>query len=103
MSDAKVNLVDSGFKLDDLTLDHYAKLYPAEMRDPFMWFGYFVREVCSRDLEVLMARLDQLGVNHDKTTWSKILRGRWNRDGEGNLLDNPCIALPKFLKAVEKL
>lgn len=101
MSD--VNPGSNLFKLDDLSLQQKAAGYPEEMREPFMWFGAFVREDCLRDLDILMGRCKELGVEHDKTTFSKILRGRWNRDADDVELKVPILALPKFLRVVEKL
>lgn len=89
--------------LDNLTLEKHAAGYPPEMREAFIWFGCFFREACMRDLEVLVSRCKELGINHDKTTWSKILRGRWNKDANDNIVDSPTLALPKFLSYVEKL
>lgn len=91
------------WRLDDITLEKHAAAYPAEIRESFMWLGWFVREVCQRDLSVLQARFQELNINHDKTTWSKILRGRWNSDAEGKTLAVPVLALAKFLKAVQSL
>lgn len=90
-------------KLDDLTLEKFAAGYPEEMREPFMWFGWFVRNECQRDLDILMNRLKEFGITHDRTTFSKIVRGRWNKDAAGNVLETPCLALPKFIKIVEQL
>lgn len=94
---------NSQFRLDDLSLEKQAAGYPDEMRAPFMWFGWYVREVCLRDLDVLLLKLKDLGIQHDKTTFSKILRGRWNKDSNDKVLAVPCLALTKFLKCVELL
>jgi DNA transposition AAA+ family ATPase len=90
-------------KLDDLTLEKQAAGYPEEMREPFNWLGWYVREKCHRDLDVLTSKLKAFGIAHDKTTWSKILRGRWNKDSNDKILAVPILALPKFLKVVEML
>lgn len=90
-------------RLDDLSLEKQGAAYPEEMREPFMWLGWFVRDICVRDLDVLMVRLKELGIQHDKTTLSKILRGRWNKDSHDRVLDVPILALNKFLKLVETL
>lgn len=87
----------------DRELDVIAQQYPEEMREPFMWLGWYGREECGRDLDVLVARARELGIPHDKTTWSRILRGRWNRDAEGQEMPSPIISLAKFLKAVATL
>jgi len=87
----------------DRELESIALGYPDEIREPFMWLGWFGREECSRDLDVLTSRAKDLGVQHDKTTWSKILRGRWNKGKDNEPLPSPVIALPKFLRAVQML
>lgn len=94
---------DSRIKLDQISLEARAGYYPDELREPFIWLGSFVREECSRDIDVLAERARKLGLTLDKTTWSRVLRGRWNRDANDNLLESPIIALPRLLKAVDAL
>lgn len=94
---------DNLVKWSDQQLEIVAQGYPAEMREPFMWLGWFGREECARDLDVLTLRAKELGVLHDKTTWSKILRGKWNKDKDNKPLDSPVISAPKFLRAVQLL
>jgi DNA transposition AAA+ family ATPase len=94
---------DNFVKWTDRELDVIAQGYPQEMREPLMWLGWFGREECGRDLDILVSRAKELGIQHDKTSWSKILRGKWNKDKEGQPLISPVIALQKFLKAVQLL
>src|SRR4029077_16912707 len=82
-------------KWTDKDLDIIAQGYPEEMREPFMWFGWYGREECGRDLELLTSRARERGVDHDKTTWSKILRGKWNKGKENEPLPSPVIAMGK--------
>ena len=96
-------LVDNLVKWADKDLDLIAQAYPQEMREPFMWLGWFGRQECGKNLDLLTARARDLGVQHDKTTWSRILRGKWNKDKDNNPSPSPVIALPKFLKAVQLL
>jgi DNA transposition AAA+ family ATPase len=90
-------------RLDAVSLEKIAAIYPEEMRDPFLWLGSFFRDVCGRDFDVLVAKAKKLGIETDKTNWSKILRGKWNRDAENNPLPNPIISVGKFLKSVSLL
>ena len=99
LNSAEPNLL----RLDDLTLEKHAAAYPEEMREPFMWLGWYLREECGRDLEVLTTRLRDNGIENDKTTWSRILRGRWKQDATGAELPSPILAVPKFLRAVKCL
>ncbi len=94
---------ESTIKLDDVTLQQRCAHYPAELREPLMWLGYYVREHCSRDVDLLVDRAEKLEIHLDKTTWSKILRGRWNRDASDTQLESPVVALPKLLRAIEAL
>lgn len=89
--------------LDNVTLEERALLYPAELREPFIWLGCYLREECSREYDVLTERAKKLGLPFDKTTWSKIIRGKWNRDANGAELETPVVALPKLLKAIDTL
>lgn len=89
--------------LDQSRIDAIAASYPEEMREPFIWLATYLREECHKDLDILTESLRKLGFEHDKTTWSKIVRGRWNKDKSGNVIDTPVLSVPKFLKAVEAL
>jgi len=90
-------------KWTDRELDVIAQGYPEEMREPFMWLGWFGREECGRDLDLMTSRATELGITHDKTTWSKILRGKWNKDKDNNPLPSPTISMAKFLRGVQVL
>jgi DNA transposition AAA+ family ATPase len=87
-------------RYDTVALEQHKLLLPAEMQEPFVWLGSYIRDECGRDLDVFVERIAELGFDHDKTTFSKILRGRWNRDAEGNV-GPACLAQAKFLKVVE--
>jgi DNA transposition AAA+ family ATPase len=52
---------------------------------------------------MLMSRVKGLGIQHDKTTFSRILRGRWNKDSNDKELSVPVLSLNKFLRVVEVL
>ena len=90
-------------RLDAQTLEQRALHLPEAMREPFIWLGSYCREECSRDVDILHKQFAELGINHDKTTWSKILRGMWQQDAHGNPTPAPCLAEEKFLKAVNAL
>jgi hypothetical protein len=103
MSDKILNEVTSRIVLDMKTLEERAQHLPPAMREDFVWLGSYTREECGRDVDILHNRLKALGIHHDKTTWSKILRGLWNRTPEGRDTAAPCLAEEKFLKAVRVL
>jgi hypothetical protein len=90
-------------RLDDVSLQARASLYPEELREPFLWLGAYLRNECHRDIDVLVNRLKPLKVTIDKTNWSKILRGRWDRDAHDQPLEHPVVALSKLLAAIEAL
>lgn len=90
-------------KLDDLSLQKQFAAYPDELKDLCMWLGWFVREKCGRELPALVERARALSIDMDKTNWSKILRGRWNADAEGNLLTSPVIAQDKLVRYIKRL
>lgn len=103
MDDATQEQNQRVIRLDQKSIDGIAALYPEEMREPFSWLATFVREQCNRDIDVLHEVARKLGLEHDKTTWSRILRGLWNRDANGAERPSPVLALPRFLRAVEAL
>jgi DNA transposition AAA+ family ATPase len=96
-------LAGETIKLDDLSLQRNCAAYPEELREPFMWLGWFVREKCSGSPTTLCDRARELGIETDKTNWSKVLRGKWNRDKANNPLPTPIIALKKLLSYIDKL
>lgn len=89
-------------RLDNPTLEERAALYPENLREPFVWLGVFVRDECSREIDILVDRANKLGIAMDKTNWSKILRGKWNRDAHNNET-TPCVQLEKLLKFIDVL
>lgn len=92
---------DIAIRYDDLTLQRHAASYPVELQEPFMWLGWFIREKCFGQLDVFMERAKAFGIEHDKTSWSKIMRGKWNQDSDGNEV-TPCIALKKLLGHIKR-
>lgn len=92
----------SRLMLDAVTLESRAAHLPESMREHFIWLGNFCREECNRDIDLLQQRFAALGINHDKTTWSKILRGFWNRLSDGRECP-PCLAEDKFIRTVTAL
>jgi DNA transposition AAA+ family ATPase len=95
--------VEKNIRLDIGTLDARAAHLPTSMQDNFVWLGRFMDEECSRDLDLLAAAFKEVGIEHDKTTWSKILRGMWKKDSKGNELEVPILSEAKFNRAVELL
>lgn len=92
----------SKLRLDAVTLTHKSEHLPEEMREAFIWLGSFVRNECAADIDLLHKRCRELNINHDKTTWSKILRGLWNHTSDGRECP-PCLQAEKFVAAVNKL
>ena len=69
---------------DDHTAKTEAERMPLIMRDDYVWLKRTVRRVYHRHIQTVADLLAMLGFAHDKATWSKILRGHWNRDAKGN-------------------
>jgi DNA transposition AAA+ family ATPase len=90
-------------RLDQQTLENRAMRMPESMRELFVWLGGYCREECGRDIDLLQQQFVALGITHDKTTWSKILRGMWNMSASGHPTVAPCLAEDKFIKAVNAL
>jgi DNA transposition AAA+ family ATPase len=44
-----------------------------------------------------------MGIQHDKTLWSRILRGRWNIDSRNIAMANPILAIEKLIDYVDRL
>jgi len=89
--------------LESAKLENIASTYPETIRLDFLWLAGHLRDDCSRNLDVLVHRAHQHGFKTDKTTFSKILRGRWNRDAEGAVLEHPIISVRNFNQLVDAL
>lgn len=83
----------------ELMVEHY----PEDLREPVLWLGGYFREDCGKSLEVLHGRAGKIGIELDKTSWSKVLRGRWNRDAQGTELETPIVSKTRLLKAITAL
>lgn len=89
--------------LDAISLERRAAYYPPELQEPYVWLGVFVREDCHRSLDLLIERARKLEINFDRTTWSRVIRGQWDRDADGHPLPSPIVSLKKLLAAIETL
>lgn len=86
---------------DDLTIQRETLHLPEALRADYVWLKAFTRDEQLRDLDALVEHARRLGINHDKTTWSRILRGRWNRTPKGAPLPAPVISMEKLQRAIE--
>ncbi len=100
-NEIKIDLTNA--KLDMQTLELRAARLPEAMREPFVWLGCYCREECGGEVDLLHKRFLAVSVEHDKTTWSKILRGMWQHDSKGRLAPAPCLSETKFIRAVNLL
>lgn len=89
-------------KLDVPTMETRVVHYPEDLREPVLWLSSYIREDCGRDLDILTENARKLKIEFDKTTWSKVLRGRWNRNAE-NAEVTPIVNLAKLLNAIKTL
>lgn len=92
-----------GIRWDDGTIALEAAHLPEDLRDAYTYLKAYTRDRCSRDVDLLVGVMRRLGISCDKTTWSKILRGRLFTDAGGKPLKNPVIAVEKFSRYVEAL
>jgi len=90
-------------RMDTEWLELMVESYPEDIREPVLWLGGYLRDACGRSMDVLSGRAQKLDVELDKTNWSKILRGRWNRDAEGKPLEAPIVSKAKLLRAIHAL
>lgn len=83
-------------------LETIALTYPEEMREPFLWLAGYVRNECGCSLDVLEAKTKELKFQTTNSTFSKILRGRWQLDSHNRKI-TPIMASKNFLQLVERL
>lgn len=89
-------------KWDDATIEKESSHLPDELREDFRWLKCWARDTCLRDLDTVTMRLREMGVDRNKSTWSKILRGRWNRNEVGEQT-TPVVALDKLREEIEAI
>src|ERR1051325_4746023 len=82
-------------RLDLYGLGQVVEGYAEDWREPVLWLGGYLRDECGRSMDVLHSRAKKLGIEFDKTNWSKILRGRWNTDADNNPLPTPIVSKAK--------
>lgn len=98
-----------GLKLDIATLEKRITHYPEELREPVLWLASYTTQECGRDIDILQVRAKELGFDMDKTTWGKVLRGRWNRrviggaNGTHLVETTPIVKLSRILAAINAL
>lgn len=85
---------------DDNSIGREAATLPAEYAEDYRWFKCFTRDECAKDSDVLTRRMLKLGADIDKTTWSKVIRGRLVVDNRGEPRPNPVINLDRFSQLV---
>lgn len=88
---------------DDLSLQKRTAFYPAELREGVLWVGWYVREHCNRNLDTLVVRANEAKVTLVKESWSKVLRGKWNRGKDNAPLAVPVVNQEKLEKAIKAL
>lgn len=84
------------FRFDDLTIEKEAHHLPEDCREDYRYIKAFLRDECAKSLDIFIEKLRTLGIESDKTTWGKIMRGRLNRDRNGDPTEHPVVAYPKF-------
>ncbi|HVU26521.1 MAG TPA: AAA family ATPase [Verrucomicrobiae bacterium] len=90
------------FRLDIPTMEKRIVHYPDELREPVLWLATYLFSECGRDLDVLAENSRKLGVQMDKTTWGRIIKGQWNRNAQG-VETKPLVNLQKLLRAIAAL
>lgn len=109
MDDAPLPLLPSeseagpGIRWDDATIHREAAHLPEPLREAYRYLKSFTRDRCSKEVDLLVQAMRKLGITVDKTTWSKILRGRMCAAADGHPLVNPVLAEDKFLRYVAAL
>ena len=98
-----VGKTDSVLRLDVPTMQLRIAGYPDELKEPMLWLAAYIREECGHDLDVLVTEARKVSVEFDKTTWSKVLRGRLLLDMDGRPLGNPVVNIAKLLRAIAGL
>jgi len=88
---------------DDGSIAREAATLPDEIRDDYTYLKSVARDECGKDVDLLAQRMTGLGVDADKTTWAKIIRGRLVHDTYGHVRPHPVMSLDRFQEAVAAL
>jgi DNA transposition AAA+ family ATPase len=109
-SQAELHDLHDALKLDIATIEKRITHYPDDLREPVLWLASYAAQECGRDIDLLAQRAADLNFDMDKTTWSKILRGRWNRRVVGGQqgthyvpLETPIVKLTRLQAAINAL
>ncbi|MHB8520704.1 MAG: AAA family ATPase [Limisphaerales bacterium] len=85
-------------RLESSWLDAVAATYPEEIREDFIWLGSYLRDRCSRNVDVLEAQLKKLGIETTAGTLSRIVRGKMFDED-----NTPIMRVKTFHRLVEVL
>ncbi len=85
---------------DDPHIEAEMQLFPKDLQESYRWLKVYVRDECKRDVDVLVSRAHDQGVNIHKTNWTRILKGRWKHDADGNELQSPYVSATNLLQAI---
>lgn len=88
---------------DDSSIQREATVLPENLREDYIYLKSFARDQCAKDLDLLAQRMLQLGLDTDRTTWAKILRGRMTIDTHGRDRPHPVMSFEKFSEVVTAL
>jgi DNA transposition AAA+ family ATPase len=93
----------SSLHWDDTAIERESATVPARWREDYRWLKTWVRDRCAREPGVLVERARALGIHFDRSTWSRILRGRCFVDSAGAPRKNAVVIGERFAEAVEAL
>lgn len=95
--------VPSTLSWDDSAIDRESAAIPAPWREDYRWLKTWVRDRCAREPGVLVERARTLGIHYDRTTWTRILRGRSFASSSGESRKTAIVSGERFAEAVEAL
>lgn len=94
---------DTAIRWSDLDITREAVHFPDALREPWTWLKRYTRDALQKDVGLLTEAMRRVGVDRDRTTWSRILRARWNRDSRGQPLASPIVAESKLVQEIAAL
>lgn len=85
--------------LEDKMVEGFLPTYPPEVHESVRWLLGYLRDNCNREVDLLETQVKKLGYGMTRSTFSKILRGKYFQVRNGRMEGSP----DNFVEVVDAL